>query len=323
MKESVDKAKKIISDIELSKFFELDDQGRIDLLEENEFVRELFIDSKPFSYSNLHGEELSLVNFLVEKEVCANLAKSGRHRRPDWERGWGEVRAATNQLGISVRSLTPTDIKSSRPLRIYGQYANSDYEFFERDLLVKSKLMFVYKWAKELKRFHEFGCGTGHNLFLLSKAFAGEKFFGYDWSTEAVDLVKSFDGGGKFNAFEFDFFSPRADIELDSSDCVLTFAALEQVGAEWEKFLIFLLSRRPGIVLQMEPWLEGYSLNSNFDQAAISYHRKRGYLSGYFPRLKSLESEGIIKILFHKRLFIGSLFHEATTFLAWMPTVAE
>jgi hypothetical protein len=49
------------------------------------------------------------------------------------------------------------------------------------------------------------------------------------------------------------------------------------------------------------------------------YHRKRGYLSGFLPRLKSLEAEGRITILEAKRMFFGSLYHEGYSFVVWRP----
>ena len=69
----------------------------------------------------------------------------------------------------------------------------------------------------------------------------------------------------------------------------------------------------------MEPIEDLYDEDNLADYLALRYHRKRGYLSGFLPRLRTLETEGKIRILEIRRMFFGSLYHEGYSFVVWKP----
>ena len=96
-------------------------------------------------------------------------------------------------------------------------------------------------------------------------------------------------------------------------------SALEQVGPRHEPFVDFLLERKPSICVNMEPLVDLYDGKQLIDYLAIRYHRKRGYLEGFLPRLEELRSQGRIEILETRRFFFGSLFHEGYSYVAWRP----
>jgi hypothetical protein len=305
----------------LFQFFDINskakDARKLDLILEH-----IKRNTEPLRYQVVSdSEHIEAVRYIRER-LDQGFLVSGAHRKNDWERGWGEVYRSVIKTGVSLLSLSPKDVKSGQLLRVEGCYAKPLNPNFERDLLQIAKLLFVFKFFSGCSRFHEFGCGTGHNLFLLSKVFADAEFMGYDWADESVGLlnhIKSECPELLISGENFDFYRPSDKGSIRDEDCVLTFAALEQVGDEWVQFLDLLLQRRPRVVLQMEPWYEGYTSFDDFDALASDYHERRGYLKGYFPRLEALERAGAIKVLFKKRLGIGSIFHEATTFIAWRP----
>jgi len=69
----------------------------------------------------------------------------------------------------------------------------------------------------------------------------------------------------------------------------------------------------------MEPIEDLYDEENLLDYLALKYHRKRGYLSGYLPRLRMLEAEGKLKIMEVRRMHFGSIYQEGYSFVVWRP----
>jgi hypothetical protein len=117
----------------------------------------------------------------------------------------------------------------------------------------------------------------------------------------------------------FDFFEPDPDMKLDAGSGVLTMCALEQIGPRHERFVEFLLQKKPQVCVNMEPLLELYEDDNLVDYLAMRYHRKRGYLDGFLTSLRNLAAAGRIEILDVRRFFFGSIYHEAYSYVAWRP----
>ncbi len=155
----------------------------------------------------------------------------------------------------------------------------------------------------------------------LARQLPGKKLLGLDWSkssNETVSLIRKaldIDVAGR----HFDFFAPDRSLALGRDCGVLTMCALEQVGARHDAFLSYLLDARPGVCVHMEPLLELYDDNHLVDHLAARYHRKRGYLQGFLPALRALESSGRIELLDVRRFYFGSLYHEGYSCVAWRP----
>jgi len=145
----------------------------------------------------------------------------------------------------------------------------------------------------------EFGCGSGQNL----KGLKG-KLHGYDWAESAVKRVRAMG----IHAERFDMFNPSP---IDLKGGVLTVHALEQLGDKFGPFLQFLMDKKPEICVHIEPIEELYEDNL-LDNLALSYHKKRGYLSGFLKALKG-------KTIEVERTYVGSLFHEAYSVVVWRP----
>ena len=168
---------------------------------------------------------------------------------------------------------------------------------------------------------YDIGCGSSYNLIKLCNMFPDKKIYGFDFVQSSVDIVSDLVEKHSLNAQGglFNMIDPDFNIELDSNSLVFTSGAIEQIASKFEKFLEFLLEKKPQIVVHVEPTYEVYDQDILFDYLAAKFHSKRGYTMGYLPRLKQLELDGKIEILNVKRLNFGSLFFEGFTNIIWKP----
>ena len=100
---------------------------------------------------------------------------------------------------------------------------------------------------------------------------------------------------------------------------MFTSGVIEQIASKFDKFVDFLLEKKPKMVVHIEPTYEVYDQDNLFDYLAAKFHKKRGYTRGYLTKLKKLEAEGKIEILKVKRLNFGSMFFEGYTSIIWRP----
>lgn len=219
----------------------------------------------------------------------------GAHRRDLWERCWAESPSVPTYF---------TDV-----VRVDGKLYEAPG--YERTLFENLRRGLYARWIGGCEHVSEFGCGTGHNLQPLQEA--GKVVHGYDWAESAVERVRA----DLMDARIFNMFVPKeVDIE---GHAVLTIHSMEQLGAAWGAFLKFLRDGLPQIVVHIEPVEEMYDPENLLDYLALQYHRKRGYLAGYYTELRRLEAENEIEILEARRGFFGSLFHEAYSVIVWRP----
>ena len=145
--------------------------------------------------------------------------------------------------------------------------------------------------------------------------------YGFDFVQSSVDIVNDLAEHHNLNAEGglFNMIEPNFDIELDDNSLVFTSGAIEQIASKFDKFIDFLLEKKPSLVVHVEPTYEVYDQTVLFDNLAAKFHSKRGYTQGYLPELQKLESEGKIEILKIKRLNFGSLFMEGFTNIIWRP----
>jgi len=276
-----------------------------------------------FSFLRFNSYDRDIELMKIISSIQDGQRRSGPERIGDWRVGWKEVRDRLIIDGSSpiLDMLLPKDVRSASTLRIFGDLAFSNNSFFERDLLLLTKMCFITKFVRgNFGKVLEFGCGTGYNLVLLNSMMPGRySFEGYDWAPESQDILADLARNLDIRGYSFNFFKADRRVKIVKEALIMTFAALEQVGDKWAHFLSLLLESKPKLVLHMEPWLEGYDENCFIDYLGIWCHAQRNYLTGYFPFLFELEKRGEIEILFHKRLGIGGRMHEATTFCAWRP----
>jgi SAM-dependent methyltransferase len=245
----------------------------------------------------------------------------GEHRADIWESCWSENLQKFVGAEHDLARLVPDFIKTGLAIRLAQNYIIPKNSRFEEGFLEVCRAFLFDRFFANAKSVYEFGCGSGFNLVALSRQFPGKKLYGLDWSksaNETVGLLRKnleIDITGR----HFDFFNPDRDMKFDPGSAVLTMCALEQVGPRHQPFVDFLLEKKPDICVNMEPLVDLYDENNLADYLAARYHRKRGYLDGFLPHLKSLEFQKKIEIIAVRRFFFGSMYHEGYSYVAWRP----
>lgn len=276
---------------------------------------------------NLEYDELDDAQHQIEviRQLNRNKADNKKvgtiERKLVWENGWTENYEEL-QKHHSIDSLMPKYFRKNQPFRLFQKFIHTNnYKLdFELGRIIKSCLFEYY--LRPYKVVYEFGCGTAFNLVELASIFPEKELFGYDYTEASGKIINILRDEMKYNIHgtEFDFFNPDEKLHLKKNSAVYTVAALEQVGKKWDKFLDYLLAECPSRVINLEPIEEFYDVENNvLDWLAFEFHRKRGYLSGYYTRLKELEAEGKIKIIAAHRSYFGNLNDESYSVVVWEP----
>ncbi|RJQ40549.1 MAG: class I SAM-dependent methyltransferase [Dehalococcoidia bacterium] len=243
---------------------------------------------------------------------------SGKHRKPDWRKGWGENLKdlfSSEDLG----ALIPKYWRGDRPLRYKGEYILASSDSFERDFGDVFKLWLYHKYFKDYDNIYDFGCGTGYDLANMAGKLPGKRFFGMDWAPESQGLLATIAEkyGWQMKGINFDLFRPDYKLEILPNSLVYTSSSLEQLGVDHNSFTNYLLAKQPSLCVNMECLSEYYDKNNLFDFLALKYHKARNYLDGFLTRLRGFEKEEKIKIIATKRTGFGSLYHEAYMYVIW------
>ena len=152
--------------------------------------------------------------------------------------------------------------------------------------------------------------------------FPSKKVYGFDFVQPSIDIVNDLREHRGLNAFgvAFNIMEPDFKIDVEDNSVIFTSGAIEQVASKFDKFINFILEKKPSLVVNIEPAYEVYNQDILFDYLAAKFHKKRGYTSGYLPRIKELEKQNKVDILKIKRLNFGSLFMEGFTCIIWRPS---
>lgn len=181
----------------------------------------------------------------------------------------------------------------------------------EYHLLKKLRRELFDKYLQGISEVSEFGCGTGHNFAPLLGS--GRRLRGFDWSEAAVNRARML----TVEAQVFDMLHP--DYEVKLTGAAFTVHALEQLGADWQPFLDFLVAQKPLLCLHIEPIEELYDPRDDHDAACLEYHRRRGYLTGYLTRLREMEKRGEAELIEVRKSPFGGMNHDAYSVIVWRP----
>lgn len=245
----------------------------------------------------------------------------GEHRAGIWEACWSDNLQRFVDAGLKPESLVPSFVTPGLAVRLDQDYALPASPRYEIAVLEVCRAYLFERFFREVEAVYEFGCGSGFNLVALSQQLPGKKLYGLDWSKsarETVDLIRT-SLGIDVTGRHFDFFNPDRSLALGARAGVLTMCALEQVGPRYGAFVDYLLEKKPAVCVHMEPLVELYDQANLIDHLALLYHRRRGYLEGFLPALRELESRRRIEILDARRFYVGSLYHEGYSLVAWRP----
>lgn len=268
-------------------------------------------------------------NFLAKKvslkerdEILLNIIdtlnnqiiKAGARRHKQWEKGWAE--------NLRSKSLIPRYFGKFNIVRWRQEFLKPVSKNFELNMLEVIQYWLFDKYLKSAKNIYEFGCGTGHNLLRVREVNKTANIWGLDWAKSSQEIIKRISkerNDDKLFGINFDLFKPDKSFRIDKNSAVFSVAALEQLGVNFEPFLKYLIAQKPKICFHIEPIAELLDEKNLVDYLSILYFRKRNYLNGFLVKLQQLEKIGKIKIHKAQRTFIGSLYIEGYSVIAWSP----
>lgn len=259
---------------------------------------------------------------MVDVLLAEEITFSGSHRLGQWERGWGENLSAMDEAQEAGDGLIPRYFAKYPVIRWDGELYRPVSEGCEYRMLAVLQYWLFEKYFKDCETICEFGCGTGHNLIRLREICPQAALWGLDWTTASQQIIEKYAAthdDDRFFGKNFDFFNPDESFDAASGAGVYTVAALEQIGADFEKVLAFLLDKKPGICVHIEPIGELLNQDNLLEYLSVKYFEKRNYLNGYLDRLRELETEGRVEIIEARRSFVGSLFIEGYSIIVWRP----
>jgi SAM-dependent methyltransferase len=272
-------------------------------------------------YEVLDGVERDDVLLEVLRRIHApTLKAAGTHRAADWETGWHENLEEFRRQP-DARALVPRYVKPGVPIRLNGQYIKPALHEFVYHYTIIFREWLFRAFLGSHRRVVEFGCGTGQNLVHLGAVFPGTQLAGCDWAPSSQTLLGEIRQHLKLDitGHHFDFFRPALPMPLDREWAVLTFGALEQLGADHAAYLDFLLSQRPGLCVDVVGVAELYDSSDLVDYLGRLYHERRNYLTGYLPRLRELERDGRVEIVAAHHHRFGNYFDDPYSYIVWRP----
>ncbi len=267
------------------------------------------------------AERDQLILKILQALDDAGLKVAGKSRQPIWESGWSENETAFASSGYDRSCLIPRYFQPGRPIRLQREYAVPYDGKFEVNFIRVLRRFLAAHYLADVSTVYEFGCGTGYHLIDLAEQFPTMTIHGLDWTAASQRILGQIAShyGLNLKTGRFDFFSPPDHLHLEPDSGVITLAALEQIGDRHGPFIDFLLRHKPKVCIHLECIHEVYDETNLPDYLALRYHRKRGYLSGYLTRLRSLERQGYLTINKVQRTFLGDTYHEAYTIIIWSP----
>ena len=263
----------------------------------------------------------ALILDLLQRMRGSGFTRAGEDRIGDWQRGWSENLDEFRSSGFDIDALVPKYIKPNHPVRLLGDWALPREPHFVRTYSRLFRAWLVRKYLAGAPTIYEFGCGPGSHLAYIAQQLPGTRLIGLDWAEASIHILTEMRRalGWKVEGHRFDFFRPDHDMRLEPDSAVLTFGALEQVGDRFGPYLDWLLERRPAICVHVEGIEELYDDTDLFDWMALSYHRHRGYLSGFLTRLRALEAEGRLMIDVAHRHRMGGGHDDTYSTVVWRP----
>lgn len=264
----------------------------------------------------VRGHVLHVLQRLHETRVYRNEEEN----REAFERGWSENLALCMKRGVCEPNLIPRYVRPHGVVRWPGGLASPADPFIVHKLLQLSVRTTFHRHVGRCSTALEFGCGSGQFLHLLGREAPHMHFVGLDWTQASVLLVEQMASSGlPVRGQVFDMTRPDPEFRIPDGSMVYTVGALEQIGSRHEAFLEYLIQQRPSVVIHHEPVLEFYDPDNLIDYLAILWHRRRDYLSGFWPALQFAARQRRIEILESRRTGFGDPYHESGSVVVWRP----
>lgn len=263
--------------------------------------------------------ELYIFDFLKRLDAPV-LPKSNKKDLALWENGWQENLSAIKSGQPLASALRPRYFRGSSFLRFRKNLVVTENRQLEYDLLTLVRIILFENWVSDVSTVCELGCGTGHNLVLLSEIFPEKELIGCDWTKTSQVILSHLAKveGIKLRGENYDMLEGNPIPELPKDSAILTIHAMEQLGQRFGPFLARLCESGAKRIVHLEPIIEFYDPDNLYDKLACDYTLKRNYLNGFLTELRRLEAEGKLEIIAAFRPEIGGVFHESSI-VVWEP----
>ena len=276
------------------------------------------------SYEYLSDDEKNLAYVKCLDTIFSDIQSVGAHRHDVWQQGWKE----NLQLFLndnSYKSLIPkyfdkqSDINAI--VRWNGEFVSAQSPYFVYNIFCILVDTILQKFVDHnYDNLYEFGCGTGYNLVRFAKYNQNINLIGTDWVKSSQDLLTEIQKSGLSNnisGYNFNYFEIDDSISIKENSAILTCCSLEQIGESYKDIVDYWVSQKPKICINFENDNSILDENRLVDKLSILYAKKRKYLDGFVDYLKHLQSQNIIKIIYHKRFFTGNMYHESFPVIIW------
>ena len=251
----------------------------------------------------------------LDKQIIAS-----KGRKKIWQRGWRETlkiyKKNNNEISLMPKYYIE---RENKIFRLGGQFIKVNNKNFEIKMLDLYRNWYFKKYFSRVDSIYEFGAGTGHNLVELSKIFPKKKLIGSDFVKSSVKILKLIAKKKNLNleAFIFDMSKPNQKLIIPSNSAIYTSGALEQLSGKIKKFINYLISQNPKIIVHVEPCSDFYDDKNLPDFLAKTFQDKRRYTSNLLKYLKELEKKNKIKIVKLCKSPFGSLMIEGYNLIVW------
>jgi hypothetical protein len=260
---------------------------------------------------------LNIVNVLND-----DIEFVGKHRLEKWENGWFENLELLKQ-NKDINSLIPKYFNKYNIARWKGDFIKCETEYFDYKLHIILVDAILHKIVGSYySNLYEFGCGPAYHLLRFGNFNPNINLIGLDWAVASQNIIKEINKleiNNKITGYNFDYFNPDYNININKNSAIFTCASLEQIGENYKEFVDYLITKKPEVCIHFEPSSEILNENNLVDKLSILYFNKRKYLKGYLTYLKQLEQENKIEIIKTQRLYGGSYFIEGYPVIIWKP----
>ncbi|WP_075484580.1 class I SAM-dependent methyltransferase [Candidatus Pelagibacter communis] len=292
---------------------------KTNITEVNKYCKTKIKKQLKFNYLN-EKENNDLIIKVLSKIFEDKQIIASRGRKNKWFQGWNET-LNIYRKDKNVNSLFPKfyTARENRYFRLGGKFIKVKNSNFEIKMLDIYRNWYFKKYFSKVDNIYEFGAGTGHNLVELSKIYPKKKLFGSDFVLSSIKILKLISKRKRINlqSFRFDMMNPNKKIKLLNNSAIYTSGAIEQLSGKIDKFIKYVISQKPKIIVHVEPCADFYDNKNLADYLGKIFQSKRKYTSNLLFKLKKLEKKNVIKIIKTCKSPFGSLMMEGYNLIVW------
>jgi hypothetical protein len=296
---------------------------KTNLIEIKKFCSKQLKKKIQFRYLTEKEKDLVVIK-IINKIIEDKQIVGSKNRKQKWYNGWNEAFKSYSRTK-NFKSLVPKfyTARENKIFRLGGKFIKVKNPMFEVCMVNIFRNWYFKKYFSKVKNIYEFGAGTGHNLLELSKIFPEKNIYGSDFVKTAVDLLKLIAKTNKINlrAFQFDMSKPNKKIKILKNSGIYTSGAIEQLSGNIYKFINYILSQEPKIIIHVEPVPDFYKKHILVDYLGNFFQSKRKYTNNLLSYLKKLEKNKKIKIIKLCKSPFGSLMMEGYNLIVWKPLI--